>query len=93
MKEIQTCKILGEEVRVRRKALNLTQAELAMTSGTGVRFVGDLENGKETCHVGKVLTVLRTLGLHWTVGAGTERATSSAPRRIPKLPSPTASGF
>jgi len=75
MKEIQTCKILGEEVRVRRKALNLTQAELAMTSGTGVRFVGDLENGKETCHVGKVLSVLRTLGLRWTVGVGSERKT------------------
>ena len=75
MSEIQTCKILGEEVRVRRKALKLTQAELAMTSGTGVRFVGELENGKETCHVGTVLSVLRTLGLRWTVGVGSERQT------------------
>lgn len=75
MNEIQTCRILGEEVRVRRKALKLTQAELAMTSGTGVRFIGELENGKETCHVGKVLSVLRTLGLRWAVGVGSERQT------------------
>ena len=75
MNEIQTCKILGAEVRARRKALKLTQAELAMTSGTGARFVGELENGKETCHVGKVLSVLRTLGLRWTVGVGSERQT------------------
>jgi HTH-type transcriptional regulator/antitoxin HipB len=75
MKEIQTCKILGAEVRARRKGLKLTQAELAMTSGTGVRFVGELENGKETCHVGKVLSVMRTLGLRWTVGVGSERQT------------------
>lgn len=73
MNEIQTCRILGTEVRARRKALKLTQAELAMTSGTGVRFVGELENGKESCHVGKVLSVLRTLGLRWTVGVASDR--------------------
>jgi len=73
MNAIQTCENLGAEIRSRRKALNLTQAELAMTSGTGVRFIGELENGKETCHVGKVLSVMRTLGLRWMVGVGSER--------------------
>ena len=34
-----------------------------MTSSTGIRFISDLENGKETCQIGKVLLVLRTLGL------------------------------
>jgi len=29
----------------------------------GLRFVIDLENGKETCQIGKVLTVLQTLGI------------------------------
>lgn len=67
MNDIRTCKHLGQEVRARRKALKLTQAELAMTSGTGVRFIGELENGKETCHLGKVLSVMRTVGLRWTV--------------------------
>jgi hypothetical protein len=36
---------------------------LALTSGTGLRFVIDLEKGKETCQIGKVLTVLQTLGI------------------------------
>jgi len=34
-----------------------------MTSGTGLRFIIDLEKGKPTCHLGKTLTVLRTLGI------------------------------
>jgi hypothetical protein len=34
-----------------------------LTSGTGLRFVIDLEKGKETCEVGKVLTILHTLGI------------------------------
>jgi predicted transcriptional regulator len=43
--------------------LGVTQKDLAMTSGTGLRFVIDLEKGKETCQIGKVLTVLNTLGI------------------------------
>jgi predicted transcriptional regulator len=41
----------------------VTQKELAMTSGTGLRFIIDLEKGKPTCQLGKVLTVLHTLGI------------------------------
>jgi hypothetical protein len=37
-----------------------------MTSGTGVRFIGDLEHGKETCEIGKVLAILNTLGIRIT---------------------------
>jgi predicted transcriptional regulator len=43
--------------------LGVTQKDLALTSGTGLRFVIDLEKGKETCQIGKVLTVLQTLGI------------------------------
>ena len=74
MNSIQTAKALGERVRVHRKALGITQAELAMTSGTGIRFISDLENGKNTCQIGKVLLVLRTLGLSCLLGNGKERA-------------------
>ena len=74
MNSIQTAKALGERVRAHRKALGITQAELAMTSGTGIRFISDLENGKETCQIGKVLLVLRTLGLRCLFGNGKERA-------------------
>lgn len=34
-----------------------------MTSGTGLRFIVDLEKGKPTCQLGKALAVLRTLGI------------------------------
>lgn len=43
--------------------MRATQKDLALTSGTGVRFIIDLEKGKPTCQLGKVLTVLHTLGI------------------------------
>lgn len=56
-------KTIGKHVRGARKRLGVTQKELAMTSGTGLRFIGDLEKGKPTCHLGKTLTVLQTVGI------------------------------
>ena len=50
-----TAKELGETIRNTRKAQGLTQPKLAMACGTGVRFIVDLEAGKETCHLGKAL--------------------------------------
>jgi len=58
-----TVQEVGKIVRASRKRLGVTQKDLALTSGTGLRFVIDLEKGKETCQVGKVLTVLQTLGI------------------------------
>jgi len=54
---------LGTEVRARRRALKVTQKVLAMTCGTGLRFIVDLERGKPTCQTGKTLQVLQALGL------------------------------
>jgi HTH-type transcriptional regulator / antitoxin HipB len=54
---------LGAVIRARRRGLNVTQKELAMTCGTGLRFIIDLEKGKPTCQVGKALQVLHALGL------------------------------
>ena len=55
---------LGAAIREARKRLKVTKKDLATTSGTGLRFVIDLERGKPTCQIGKVLKVLQTLGLH-----------------------------
>jgi hypothetical protein len=41
-----------------------------MTCGTGLRFIVDLERGKATCQVGKMLQVLQTLGLDLEIGCG-----------------------
>jgi y4mF family transcriptional regulator len=58
-----TTKQIGALVRTTRKAIGATQKDLALTSGTGLRFIIDLEKGKPTCQFGKVLTVLHTLGI------------------------------
>ena len=50
-------------VKKRRKSLNLTQAECAAFCGVGLRFFSELENGKQSLHLGKVLQVLQMLGL------------------------------
>jgi len=54
---------LGRLVKGARALLGLTQPQLAMTAGVGVRFIVDLEKGKPTCQLGKALQVLRTLGI------------------------------
>ena len=58
-----TPETIGKTIRVTRKKMGVTQKDLALTSGTGLRFVIDLEKGKPTCQIGKVLTVLQTLGI------------------------------
>jgi y4mF family transcriptional regulator len=58
---------LGKVVRASRKRHALTQADLAGLSGTGVRFVSDLERGKPTLEFGRVLNVLQVLGLRMTL--------------------------
>ena len=56
-------KQLGAAIRTRRRQLKVTQKDLAMTCGTGLRFIIDLEKGKPTCQIGKILQVLQALGL------------------------------
>jgi y4mF family transcriptional regulator len=71
---LQTPAELGRIVQKARKAMGLTQAELALASGTGMRFISDLENGKPTCQIGKTLTVLQTLGLRLALSSPHSRA-------------------
>ena len=54
-------------VKERRKALGLTQVETARLAGCDASFIGDLEKGKPTVQLGKVLDVLRVLGLRRTI--------------------------
>ena len=58
---------IGKLIRDTRKRLGVTQKDLALASGTGIRFIIDLENGKETCEIGKVLAILNTLGVKITL--------------------------
>ncbi len=60
---ITDTKILGTYIKNARKEQHLTQADLAIAANVGVRFLVDLENGKETAQIGKVINVCRALGI------------------------------
>jgi y4mF family transcriptional regulator len=53
---------IGQVIRERRKQLGLKQADAAGLVGVGVRFLSELERGKDTLEFGKVLQVLTGLG-------------------------------
>ncbi len=62
-RRILTAKDLGAIVRETRKSQDFTQNDLAGITGVGRRFISDLENGKETAHLGKALHVITSLGV------------------------------
>lgn len=49
-------------IKEKRKALKLSQADLAFKSGVGLRFVRELERGKTTLRLDKVNQVLALFG-------------------------------
>ena len=61
--QINSVAELGKLIKSSRKEQGLTQADLAISANVGVRFIVDLENGKETAQIGKVLQVCQMLGL------------------------------
>lgn len=54
---------IAEFIKQKRKEAGLTQEEFAMRSGLGVRFVRDLEQGKETVRMDKVNQALSMFGM------------------------------
>ena len=60
---IQSTENIGQVVHSVRKQLGVTQRDLALTAGTGLRFIVELEKGKPSCQIGKVLQVLQVLGI------------------------------
>lgn len=60
---IKNVKELAQIIRQTRKKQKLTQAQLAAASGVGIRFIVDLENGKETCQIAKTIRIVKMLGL------------------------------
>lgn len=61
--KIQSAKDLGIFVREFREAQKMTQADILGLANTGNRFIVELENGKPTVQLQKVLDVLDVLGL------------------------------
>lgn len=65
---IHTAEEFGIAVAQARKALGLTQRELALAINSGERFIVDLEAGKPTAQLGKALAAARAVGLRLTLG-------------------------
>jgi len=63
MKQITDSKSLGALIKQVRKSQGLTQEQLAAFCGLGRRFIVELERGKPTSHIGKIIQVLSALGL------------------------------
>ena len=54
---------IGEAIRTARRGIGLTQPELAAAAGVGLRFLVELERGKPTVRLDRMLAVLYALGL------------------------------
>jgi HTH-type transcriptional regulator / antitoxin HipB len=63
MDKIKTTEDIGRLIREKRKNDGLTQTDLAGLCGVGKRFISELENGKPTIQIMKVLQVLACVGL------------------------------
>ena len=61
-KRVLTPAEIGDVIRTARKAAGLRQYELAGAAGVGLRFLVELERGKPTAQLGKMLQVLQALG-------------------------------
>ena len=54
--------IISTFIKTKRKQLKLTQPELAERAGVGLRFIRELEQGKQTVQLDKVNQVLALFG-------------------------------
>lgn len=54
---------VGHLIQAERKRQGLSQLQLAGMAGTGIRLISDLENGKGTVQLQKMMKVVQTLGL------------------------------
>ena len=59
---------IAEFVKTERKKAGLTQQEFALRSGLGLRFVRELEQGKETVRLDKVNQALNMFGMEAVPG-------------------------
>jgi HTH-type transcriptional regulator/antitoxin HipB len=65
--KIRSVEDVGAAIRAKRTAIGMQQQELAALAGVGPRFLSEVENGKESAEIGKVLQVLRRLGLEVSI--------------------------
>ena len=67
---ISTAAEFGHRIARARRALGLTQRDLALAIGTGERFVVNLEAGKATAQLGKALAAAKAVGIQLVDASG-----------------------
>lgn len=67
---IKTAREFGQRVAKARRALGITQRELALAINVGERFIVELEAGKPTAQLGKALAAARAAGVRLEDVAG-----------------------
>ena len=65
--KIKSAKDLGHFLQTYRASQKLTQTDISGLANTGNRFIIELENGKDTVQLKKVLDVLSALGLEMVI--------------------------
>lgn len=68
MIHIDSIHTLGQSLRAARRQLGLTQAQLSLAAGVGLRFIVELEAGKPTLRLEHVLRVINALGGELSLG-------------------------
>lgn len=65
--KIRNVEDVGAAIRAKRAAIGMQQEQLAALAGVGPRFLSEVENGKASAEIGKVLHVLKRLGLEVSI--------------------------
>ena len=81
MAEQETLKTLGAAIQQQRKQLGLSQTEVADLAGVSLNFVSQIETGKATAQIGKVLDLVHALGLQFALEFGKNRLINRTARK------------
>lgn len=76
----QSAAEVGKIIATARRHHKMTQAQLAQAVGATQAWVSEVEQGKETAQIGKVLRVLSHLGVRLQTGVAPWRAPKALPR-------------
>ncbi len=69
----QAMQSLGKAIQTQRKQFGLSQTKLADLAGVSLNLVSQVEAGKSTAQISKLLDILHAMGLRLTLELGKER--------------------